>query len=105
MPHTFTLGPTSHGCIPHPVSDAASARAKAPSADHSRHGHRHDTRVSSEVRAMERALSDILSNSSMQQTPWSLSTSAPLSSTISRVSGSCNHQGTRVLKLLAIAGC
>ena len=40
---------------------------------------------------MERAESDILSNSSMQQTPWSDSTSAPLSSTISFVSGSCGH--------------
>ena len=38
---------------------------------------------------MLRALSDILSNSSMQQTPLSLSTRAPLSSTISRVSASC----------------
>ena len=38
---------------------------------------------------MLRALSDILSNSSMQQMPRSLSTRAPLSSTISRVSGSC----------------
>ena len=35
-------------------------------------------------RAMERAPSDILSNSSMQQMPRSESTSAPLSSTISR---------------------
>ena len=37
---------------------------------------------------MERAESDILSNSSMQQMPRSDSTSAPLSSTISRVSWS-----------------
>lgn len=37
---------------------------------------------------MARALSDILSNSSMQQTPWSLSTSAPLSRTCSLLSGS-----------------
>lgn len=38
---------------------------------------------------MERAASLILSNSSMQQTPLSDSTRAPLSSTISLVSGSC----------------
>ena len=37
---------------------------------------------------MLRALSLILSNSSMQQIPRSLSTSAPLSRTISLVSGS-----------------
>ena len=37
---------------------------------------------------MERAPSDILSNSSMQQTPWSDSTSAPDSSTNCLVSGS-----------------
>merc|ERR1719419_420123 len=37
---------------------------------------------------MERALSDILSNSSMQQMPRSLSTSAPDSSTRSPESGS-----------------
>ena len=43
---------------------------------------------------MLRALSDILSNSSMQHTPWSLSTKAPLSSTISRVSGSCRQHPT-----------
>ena len=41
---------------------------------------------------MLRALSDILSNSSMQQTPLSLSTRAPLSSTISRVSASCTRR-------------
>ena len=40
---------------------------------------------------MLRALSDILSNSSMQHTPLSLRTSAPLSSTISLVSGSCRQ--------------
>ena len=39
-------------------------------------------------RTMARAPSDILSNSSMQQMPWSLSTSAPLSSTCSPLSGS-----------------
>lgn len=39
---------------------------------------------------MLRAASDILSNSSMQQMPLSLSTNAPLSRTISRVSGSCD---------------
>ena len=37
---------------------------------------------------MERVASDILSNSSMQHTPPSLRTSAPLSSTSCRVSGS-----------------
>jgi hypothetical protein len=37
---------------------------------------------------MLRAASLILSNSSMQHTPWSDRTSAPDSSTISRVSGS-----------------
>ncbi len=47
---------------------------------------------------MERALSDILSNSSMQQTPWSLSTSAPLSNTISRVSGSCQPRYRQPLR-------
>lgn len=42
-----------------------------------------------EARTMLRVASVILSNSSMQQTPLSLSTSAPLSKTISLVSGSC----------------
>lgn len=41
--------------------------------------------------SIARADSDILSNSSMQQMPRSDSTSAPDSSTCSRVSGSCDE--------------
>jgi hypothetical protein len=48
---------------------------------------------------MLRAASDILSNSSMQQTPLSLSTKAPLSSTISFVSGSCAREFYFVISL------
>jgi hypothetical protein len=43
---------------------------------------------------MERAASDILSNSSMQQMPRSDSTSAPLSSTISLVSCVSGREAT-----------
>jgi hypothetical protein len=46
--------------------------------------------------SMARAPSLILSNSSMQQMPLSLSTSAPLSSTSSLVSGSCAGKNRKV---------
>ena len=44
---------------------------------------------------MARVVSDILSNSSMQHTPWSERTRAPDSSTKSRVSGSLTTEAVR----------